>query len=123
MSATIVYEPQAWKGLRVLVTGTSGFIGWHLVRKLTRTGDDVRKVSAVADRPLGKAQRGDPKTAAELLDRRSSTPREEGRRKTVAWYRNLVATSPDDRFSGGGRWPSPIKDSVRRPMVSRSDST
>jgi nucleoside-diphosphate-sugar epimerase len=78
------------------------------------------KFNAVADRPLDKAQRGDPETAAELLEWRSSTPLEEGLRKTVAWYRSLVATSLDGHFRDGS--PTLIEDSVRRPTVSRSGS-
>jgi nucleoside-diphosphate-sugar epimerase len=49
--------------------------------------------SAVADRPMDHAQRGNPRPAAELLHWRASTTLEEGLRKTVAWYaKNLLAT-------------------------------
>ena len=44
MSATIVQEPQAWRGARVPMTGGSGFIGLHLVRRLTGLGADVHVV-------------------------------------------------------------------------------
>ena len=45
MSASIVQDPQAWRGVRVLVTGASGFIGSHLVRRLTDSGAEVHVVS------------------------------------------------------------------------------
>ena len=38
-------DPQAWRGVRVLVTGASGFIGSHLVSRLTGSGADVHVVS------------------------------------------------------------------------------
>jgi UDP-glucose 4-epimerase len=45
VSATIAQDPQPWRGVRVLVTGASGFIGSHLVSRLTRSGADVHVVS------------------------------------------------------------------------------
>lgn len=45
MSASIRQAPGAWSGKRVLVTGASGFIGSHLVRRLTSLGAEVHGVS------------------------------------------------------------------------------
>lgn len=45
MSATTTPEPQAWSGVRVLVTGATGFIGSRLVPRLTNSGADVHVVS------------------------------------------------------------------------------
>ena len=58
-------------------------------------GSDMRpQFSAVADRPLDIAQRGDPRAAAELLDWKASTPLEDGLRRTVSWYaEDLVPVS------------------------------
>jgi UDP-glucose 4-epimerase len=50
--------------------------------------------SAVADRPMDVAQRGDPRHAAALLSWRTSTTLEAGLRATVNWYaENLFATA------------------------------
>ena len=38
-------NPQAWSGVRVLVTGASGFIGSHLVSRLIGSGAEVHAVS------------------------------------------------------------------------------
>jgi UDP-glucose 4-epimerase len=38
-------NPQAWSGVRVLVTGASGFIGSHLVSRLVGLGAEVHAVS------------------------------------------------------------------------------
>ena len=38
-------NPQAWSGVRVLVTGASGFIGSHLVSRLVGSGAEVHAVS------------------------------------------------------------------------------
>ena len=38
-------DPQDWNGVRVLVTGASGFIGSHLVSRLISSGADVHAVS------------------------------------------------------------------------------
>jgi hypothetical protein len=35
VSASTVHDPWAGRGVRLLVTGASGFIGSHLVRRLT----------------------------------------------------------------------------------------
>lgn len=45
-------HPSAWPGTRVLVTGASGFIGAHLVRKLTELGTEVHAVSR-REQPAG----------------------------------------------------------------------
>src|SRR4051812_12430783 len=55
MSAAIRQAPRAWSGKRVLVTGASGFIGSHLVRRLTDWGAEVHGVSRRARTSLGCA--------------------------------------------------------------------
>lgn len=45
MWASIGQAPPTWSGVRALVTGASGFIGSHLVRRLTELGADVHQVS------------------------------------------------------------------------------
>ena len=45
VSASIMQNPQAWSGVRVLVTGASGFIGSHLVSRLVGSGAEVHAVS------------------------------------------------------------------------------
>jgi nucleoside-diphosphate-sugar epimerase len=59
-------------------------------------GQAQPRYSAVADRPMELAQRGDPRAAADLVDWRSSTPLEGGLRKTVAWYAENLVTVPLD---------------------------
>jgi nucleoside-diphosphate-sugar epimerase len=44
------------------------------------------RFGALGDRPMDLTQRGNPRTAAKLLDWRATTPLEDGLRKTVAWY-------------------------------------
>jgi dTDP-D-glucose 4,6-dehydratase len=100
----------------VLVTSASGFIGSHLVRRLTSTGADVDAVSRrpqldevptwhVADptnpqaclRPMEIAQRGDRRPAAELYDWQADTPLANGLRKTVARYADNIWTTSAGR--------------------------
>ena len=45
VSVSIMQNPQAWSGVRVLVTGASGFIGSHLVSRLVGSGAEVHAVS------------------------------------------------------------------------------
>jgi nucleoside-diphosphate-sugar epimerase len=59
-------------------------------------GQAQPRFSAVPDRPMELAQRGDPRAAADLVDWRSSTPLEGGLRKTVAWYAENLVTVPLD---------------------------
>src|SRR4051812_25002606 len=73
MSATSLQEPHMWSGVRVLVTGATGFIGSHLVRRLI---DSDAEVHAVSRRPtLGPdasawhvADLTDTDACAELID-------------------------------------------------------
>jgi nucleoside-diphosphate-sugar epimerase len=67
-------------------------------------GSDVRpQFSAVPDRPMDLAQRGDPTTAAELFDWKASTPLEDGLRRTVAWYAENVLSAPVGAHGYGAR--------------------
>jgi nucleoside-diphosphate-sugar epimerase len=45
VSASILRDPQAWTGIRVLVTGVPGFNASQLVSRLTCWGADVHAVS------------------------------------------------------------------------------
>jgi UDP-glucose 4-epimerase len=55
-------------------------------------GDARPQYGSVADRPMDQQRRGDPLPAADLMDWWSTTPLEDGLRKTVAWYaHNVVA--------------------------------
>jgi UDP-glucose 4-epimerase len=45
ISANIVQQSHGWRGVRVLVTGGSGFIGSHLIDRLASAGADVHAVS------------------------------------------------------------------------------
>jgi UDP-glucose 4-epimerase len=45
VSLSIMQNSQAWSGVRVLVTGASGFIGSHLVSRLVGSGAEVHAVS------------------------------------------------------------------------------
>jgi UDP-glucose 4-epimerase len=62
--------------------------------------------SAVADRPMDRAWRADPRPAAELLDWRTCTALEDGLRKTVAWY-------ADNLTSASSRSIAQVSDVVR----------
>lgn len=68
--------PRSWSGSRVLVTGATGFIGSHLVRRLRRLGAEVH---AVSRRPQEGGSQiwhavdlGDPEATAEVI--RSTCP-------------------------------------------------
>jgi nucleoside-diphosphate-sugar epimerase len=56
--------------------------------------------SAVADRPMDLAQRGDPRRATEVVKWKSATPLDVGLRKTVAWY--AEDSLADDPLGGHG---------------------
>jgi UDP-glucose 4-epimerase len=45
VSDSIVQDAQTWRGVRVMVTGASGFIGSHLVSRLMGSGAEVHLVS------------------------------------------------------------------------------
>jgi nucleoside-diphosphate-sugar epimerase len=57
VSASIMQDPQAWRGLRVLVTGASGFIGSHLISRLLGSGAAIHAL-AVALGPVLKVRPG-----------------------------------------------------------------
>ena len=46
-----------WSDLKVLVTGGSGFIGWHLCRRLCEEGSEVHATSRISSVQLLRADR------------------------------------------------------------------
>ena len=66
-------------------------------------GEARPQFSAVADRPMDHAQRGDPRPAAALLNWEAFTPLEDGLHKTVAWYAQRLVTAPVGEPAQRGR--------------------
>lgn len=68
--------PRSWRGSRVLVTGATGFIGAHLVRRLRWLGAEVHAVSRQpqegGSRSWHTVDLGDPEATAQVI--RSTCP-------------------------------------------------
>src|SRR5215210_368586 len=47
-------EGSRWRDLKVLITGGSGFIGWHLYRRLCDEGSEVHATSRMARTIAGR---------------------------------------------------------------------
>lgn len=98
MTVRSVADAAELRGMRVLVTGASGLIGYHLVAALAAAGAPVRTAAldAFADRPAGVEHRAgdltDPRFAAECVEGCEAVFHLAGLRGSVGIQRKLAAT-------------------------------
>jgi nucleoside-diphosphate-sugar epimerase len=76
--------PGYWSGKRVMVTGGGGFLGRHVVARLTGLAGEIRWDATKPDGQPRRALNTD--RARQRFGFTASTSFEEGLRQTIAWY-------------------------------------